>query len=229
MGPIPAIAATITALRDTTHDTRVFTLQPHVSAYRFHPGEHCLLDVGIARPRPFSFTSSPLQQPGFEMAIKREGVLTERLFRLRVGDSVTISRPLSSRFSLATGDRHLVLVAGGTGITPFMSIIRDAVWRTMPTRLTLLFANKTAADIIYRSELMLLEARHPALTVVLTLTRAWPEGWMGERGRINGAMLRRHVADVREPRWLLCGPPKMVVALRRELLALGVMPERIAV
>ena len=229
MPPPVDIPAAVAAIRDTTYDTRVFTLLPHVAGYPFAPGQHCLVDVGLNRPRPFSFSSSPLQQPGFEMAIKRAGVLTEQLFRLRVGDTITISRPLSSRFSLAPGERHLAMVAGGTGITPFMSIIRDAVWRKLPTRLTLVFANKTAADIIYGPELAALAAQHPALTLVFTLTQAWPEGWTGERGRIDGAMLRRHVADVREPRWLLCGPPPMVVALRRELVAFGVIPERIAV
>ncbi|MDO8559833.1 MAG: FAD-binding oxidoreductase [bacterium] len=227
---IPAdIIATITSLRDTTHDTRVFLLHPHADNYAFLPGQHCLVDAGLQRPRPFSFTTSPLQGPGFELAIKREGVLTDRMFALKAGDLVHVSRPLSSRLSLQPNDGELAMVAGGTGVTPFMSIIRDAALRHLSTTLWLLCAHRTAADIIFRTELEELSRAHPALTVVFTLTRERPADWPGEHGRIDAAMLHRQFPDWLRPRWLLCGPPLMVVALRRELLAAGVPAGRVAV
>ena len=227
---IPAdIIATVTSLRDTTHDTRVFSLRPHADDYAFLPGQHCLVDAGLQRPRPFSFTTSPLQGPEFELAIKREGVLTDHLFTLKAGNVVHISRPLPSRLALRPDDTELAMVAGGTGVTPFMSIIRDAALHRLPARLRLLCAHRTAADIIFRPELEELSRAHPALTVMFTLTREQPAGWLGEHGRVDAAMLHRQFPDWQHPRFLLCGPPPMVVALRRELLAAGVPADRVAV
>lgn len=229
MSSIPDIPATITARRDSTHDTRVFTVLPSVSDYTFAAGQHLLLDAGMHRPRPFSFTTSPLRGPSFELAIKREGVLTGQLFTLNVGDAVVISRPLGSRLRLPPDGGPAVMVAGGTGITPFIGLVRDAVVRRLPLDLTLLFANRTEADIILQPELDVLAQAQPGLTIIYALTRHWPPDWTGEQGRPDLAMIKRHVADLARPQWLLCGPPLMVAALRRSLMAEGVAADRIAV
>ncbi len=224
------ITAKIVSLRNTTHDTRVFTLLPEAASYRFLPGQHCLLTVDGSRRRPYSFASSPRTGPAFELAIKRVGMISSQLFQLAAGDTVLISAPIASRFRLDEGDGEAVaFIAGGTGITPFMSLIRDCALRGAKNPLTLLFCNKTDADLIYHAELEVLAAQNSRLRVTYILTNAWPPDWPGERGMVDAAMIARHVPDITVPRWMVCGPPPMVVYVKKELLQLGVAANRIAV
>lgn len=229
--PIPLdIPATIVSRRDTTHDTRVFTVAPGIASYRFRPGQHCLVTVDGSHTRPYSFASSPRQGPAFELAVKRVGVISGQLFALAVGDAVLVSAPINSRFRLDEGDvGPVAMIAGGTGITPFMSILRDAALRGAKNSLTLLFGNKTAADLIYHPELEALAAQMPGFRVIYALSDSWPPDWPGERGFLDAAMIARHVPDVMVPRWMVCGRPLMVVYVKKELLKLGVAPGRIAV
>lgn len=225
----PAIAATITALRNTTPNTRIFTLLPGAADYCFRPGQHCLLSVDGERFRPFSFTTTPRQCPRFELVVKLAGVVTGQLHQCTVGSQVWITQPLVSRFFIDADDHGaVVFLAGGTGLTPFLSLIRDCTEHRAENPLTLLFANQTAEDIICRAELDALAHENPHFTVAYTIDAPAP-GWHGEVGRIDLAMIRRHVPDLAAPRFMVCGRPPMVVALRQLLLEAGVAPGRIAV
>ena len=225
----PSVPATITDLRDTTPNTRVFTLRVEAAGYHFQPGQHCLVSVDGQRARPFSFTTTPRQYPRVEFVIKLAGVTTGQLFSCRVGDRVWLSQPLPSRFFIAPDDHGaVVLIAGGTGVTPFLGLIRDCTERSAPNTLQLLFANRSLADIICRAELSMLAQRNSKLEVVFVLDDP-PAGWAGEAGRIDVAMIRRHVPDFQLPRFMLCGRPQMVISLRQQLLAAGVAADRIAI
>lgn len=224
----PNITATITALRDIGPDIRSFIVQPSVADYRFKPGEHLLAALPGSPTRVYSFANSPLDGERFELVVKKIGVLTNKLFTLGVGDTILISSPLPNRLSQGlTGSGPAAFIAGGVGIVPFLSIIRDGLRRGVDNPMTLFYSSKTASEIICRAEFEDLAERYPQLKLVFTLTRDHPGGWRGEQGRIDAAMISRHVRDPIQVRWSICGPALMVLATRKILLDLGVPREQI--
>jgi NAD(P)H-flavin reductase len=94
--------------------------------------------------------------------------------------------------------------------------------------MVLLFSNKSLQDIIYREEFDRLN-QEGRITVVYSLSKEIPDDWKGERGRIDGEMIRRHVDRPKDKLWYLCGPPPMTDQLEQELEGMGVSKERLRV
>ena len=118
-------------------------------------------------------------------------------------------------------DRALVLVAGGVGITPMMSVIRYLTDRGWPGTIHLLYAVRTGADVIFADELRALAARFANLRVCITVSGDDPS-WTGDRGRLTPALIAREVPDLTGLPVLLCGPDPMMTAARAMFVALGV-------
>jgi ferredoxin-NADP reductase len=122
---------------------------------------------------------------------------------------------------------HHVLIAGGIGVTPFVSMIREAALSSADMQITLIYSNRTVDEAAYLDELQQIAAAHPNIRVIPTCTRESPSGWMGERGRIDAAMLHRAVPDHRDADYLMCGPDDFMVSMREILVASGVDSKRI--
>jgi ferredoxin-NADP reductase/DMSO/TMAO reductase YedYZ heme-binding membrane subunit len=166
--------------------------------------------------RSYTIASPPTRDGYIELTIKREknGQVSRFLHdMLMTGQGVAISAP-AGRFTFdSTGHDSVLLVAGGVGITPVMSILRDLTDRCWPGKIDLLFSVRSADDIIFKDEL---------LRVHVTITRDAPPDWSGLSGRITGDLLRRTVPDVAARPAFICGPDAMATAARDELLAVGV-------
>jgi ferredoxin-NADP reductase len=162
-----------------------------------------------------------------EFGVKLAGDFTKRLFTLKAGDQVELQGPWGVFTATQGQAAEIVCIAGGIGVTPFVSMFREAAVRERG--LTLLYANRRAEEAAYLEELMALAAAHPRLRVIPTYTRESPTGWEGERGRIDAAMLRRHVAfsAAQETVYLLCGPDAFMHDVRAALMAQGVDPKKI--
>jgi ferredoxin-NADP reductase len=122
----------------------------------------------------------------------------------------------------------LLLVAGGSGVVPLMSMIRHrrAAKSTVPTRL--LYSSRTAEDIIYAEEMERLVASQPGLRVFHTLTRAQPRGWTGYSRRIDADMLREVAGPLGSAlRSYVCGPTALVESVADHLTMLGIPGDRI--
>jgi ferredoxin-NADP reductase len=121
-----------------------------------------------------------------------------------------------------------LLVAGGSGIVPLMSIIRHRARIGSSAPCTLLYSSKTPADIIYRAELEALVARNDGLQVIHTLTREQPPGWKGYARRIDQAMLGEVLATSgANPSVFSCGPTPLVEVAATSLVALGLAPSQV--
>ena len=123
----------------------------------------------------------------------------------------------------------MTLVAGGVGITPCMSIVRDLTDRGWHGRIDLLQFARRPAEVIFGDELRYLAARHPNLHVHTSVTGEAPADWAGLRGHLTAQLLRECVPDVADRPALVCGPDAMANAVRGVLAEAGVPADRIKI
>jgi ferredoxin-NADP reductase len=178
--------------------------------------------------RTFSIASAPHQRHLMIATRMRDTAFKRVLGAAAIGSAVTV-KPAEGSFTLATaGPGPVVLLAGGIGITPFLSMVRDACHQQRPGDLCLFYSNKSLADAPFYHELQETIRVYPQFRLVVTMTEDPPDGvWMGERGFVDEAMLRRHIPDLSEAVYYVAGPPAMVEAMQATLNGLGITPDRI--
>lgn len=204
------------------------TLRPPEGAVGFDymPGQFQFLAFasGKGEEHPFTISSSPTQQGYHTATIKGSGDFTRTVGQVKAGAGVSVQAPFG-HFSHAfhPEERDLVFIAGGIGITPFMSMLRYMHDGKEDYRVLLLYANNTEEDIVFRQELdRMASSALPELRVVHVLGRAG-ETWRGERGVIDRSLIERYVpGELRNKTFYLCGPPPMMAALIALLSDLGV-------
>lgn len=202
-------------IQQVTHDVKRFRIEKP-EGYSFLPGQ--ATEVSINTPalrdekRPFTFTC--LNSASYlEFTIKiysfRNGV-TNELGKLKPGAELIIRDVWGAITYKGKG----VFIAGGAGITPFLSIFRDLQSRNEIQGNMLIFANKTKADIILEGELSNLLGK--AFINILSDEKA--EGYF--YGMVNETLLRETVGDFTR-RFYVCGPPPMMDAVLKQLANLG--------
>lgn len=220
--------ATVRALVDETPRARTLVLDvPGWPGHR--AGQHLdirlIAEDGYQAQRSYSIASAP-EDARVAVTIERldDGEVSPYLAHdARPGDQFAVRGPIGGYFVWTAADAApLLLVAGGSGVVPLMSMVRHraAVRSAVPA--TLLYSSRSFDDIIYRAELDGLAARRDGLTVVHTLTRRQPDGWAGYARRIDRAMLAEVAfrAD-RHPTAYVCGPTSLVESAARLLADLG--------
>ncbi len=221
----------VIALFQETPDVRTFRLAAidgGTLPFDYLPGQYMNLQWNIDGKkvnRSYTIASSPTRSDACELSIKREpkGLVSRFMHdTLRVGDTIKVSAPAGKFVFTGSDSNEVLLIAGGVGITPLMSIVRYLTDRSWTGDIYFLVVAKTEQDLIFRDELTLLQKRFPKLHVCTTLTRAEPGGdWQGEHGRANETMLRKFVPlGVYTPCYL-CGPEEMMEATRSLLLRVG--------
>lgn len=232
---IPVIPHSIKKIVQETHNVKTFTLVPEEgSVFPFLSGQFVMAhlfgkDGESSASRAMSISSAPEERNHIEITMKIGGDFTRRMDRLEAGGTIGVAGPYG-RFVLPETNDPLVFLAGGVGITPFRSMWRTLARREHPNPLMLLVSNRTRADIVYGEELEEIRLQRAWFRVVHTLTREDDlGGWKGGAGRINRAMVQKHVPKLKTSRYLLCGLPEFVKDLRAILLELGVSENRIAI
>jgi predicted ferric reductase len=165
---------------------------------------------------PFSFSSSAEAADGrVEMTIRNLGDFTSAVRTVTAGQRVYLDGPYGAFTIGHPTDMH-VLIAGGIGITPMMSMIRTLADRGDQRPLVLLYGSKNWESMTFREELEALKTRLD-LKVVYVLSDP-PEGWSGESGRINAELFRRHLPpEYAEHEYFICGPDVMMDAIETAL------------
>lgn len=228
------IPAKITAIRQGTPTVRVFTLEYLGQSMDFRAGQWVDFYVefdGEMQVGGYSMTSSPLVRDSVEFAIKQADVNPVSRFlheRAQLGQEVDLDGGQGECFYEAGGAEALVLVAGGIGITPIMSIVRYACEATPHVPVLLLYSATTYEELLYRDELERLAAAHPGLRCEFHVTReAPPPGLVA--GRIDAARLAATAALDGFPgaTYFVCGPTAMIDDSVEALRALAIPDARI--
>lgn len=172
----------------------------------------------------FSLVSAPFESELVLATRMRDSVFKNALGALPVGSRAQIEGPFGSLTLHNNRARPAVMLAGGIGITPFMSILRAATKEHLPQRLVLLYSNRRPEDSAFLAELQLLERENNQFSLVATMTqmRESKLPWSGETGLVDEAMLKQVGAGLVAPIYYLAGPPGMVGALRDSLNHAGV-------
>jgi ferredoxin-NADP reductase len=187
-------------------------------------------DDGYQAERSYSIASAP-EDERLVLTVERldDGEVSPYLVdELRIGDMLELRGPIGGYFVWdGSLGGPLQLVAGGSGVVPFRSMLRhrDAEGSSVPTRL--LYSARSLPSLIYRDEIMQL-ATQDGIDVSVTLTRERPEGWQGYGRRIDRELLAEVSWPASErPRVYVCGPTAFVETAANTLVSLGHDPGRI--
>jgi ferredoxin-NADP reductase len=197
--------------------------------FDFLPGQFLQVEVelepGKTARRSYTIASSPSQRAYVELTVKREehGAVSRYLHdHVEAGDFLKLTGPFG-KFTFTGSDADsIVLIAGGVGITPMMSVLRyltDIAW---PGDIFFVYGARSPEEFVFRDEIERLERLHERLRVFATMQDAASAEWAGPTGMITKEALTAAVPNLAQRRIHLCGPPPMMDAVRGLLVELGV-------
>jgi ferredoxin-NADP reductase len=198
--------------------------------FSFRPGQSS--DLTLLDPtetdaegnvRTFSIVSAP-SEDNLTFATRMRDTAFKRVLRnMSPGTEIKLEGPMGSFNLHKNPAKPAVLLAGGIGITPFMSMARDAARQKDPHQIHLFYSNRRPEDTAFHDELKALAQQNPNFHLVATMTEIDKSKlpWDGERGFLDAAMLKRHLPALNGPIYYLAGPPGMVTAMRDMLVKAG--------
>ncbi|WP_432988875.1 2Fe-2S iron-sulfur cluster-binding protein [Dactylosporangium sp. CA-233914] len=197
-------------------------------SFDFRPGQFFTLVTDIdGRPvrRAYSASSAP-GASRLEVTVKHVegGRFSTHVHRnLRPGDRLSVRGPSGAFHADPAAAHEVVLVAGGSGVTPMMSMIRTLLAAPAAGRITLLYSSRSEEEVIFAEEFLRLERQHPErLSVTHVLTQ--------EHGRLDAAGVHSWLTELRPPkdaRYYMCGPEALMDTVRGVLAELGVPDDRV--
>ncbi|KAK7694572.1 NADH-cytochrome b5 reductase [Cerrena zonata] len=214
-------------------------ISPNTAIYRFglpHPedvlglpiGQHISVSAEINGKeimRSYTPTSSDDDLGHFDLLIKayEQGNISKYVSLLKIGDKVRIKGPKGQFTYTPTLSRALGMIAGGTGITPMLQIIRAALKNPADkTKLSLIYANVNPEDILLKKELDELAAKHGDRFTVHYVLNNPPAGWTGGVGFVSKEQIEKYLPPTSEDiKILMCGPPPMMTAMKKHLAELN--------
>ena len=204
-----------------------------VLPFTYFPGQFLTFSLNIDGDqvkRSYTIASSPTQSHYCAVTVKREedGLVSRHLHdEVKEGDLLELSASFGKFVFTGEEAESIVLIAGGVGITPMMSVVRyltDIGWRN---DIFFLFACRSTDDFIFRRELEQLQLIHPNLHVHASMTREPGAVWMGLKGYFNTDIINHLVPGISGRRVHVCGPPPMMEAMLSNLKELGVPKDSI--
>ena len=217
----------LTAIAQETPTVKSFVLSLEGGQIDFSPGQYIDLFIdapGFDGAAGYSITSTPLERGAISIAVKKlpgakftiylheEAKLGERFYLVGPGGDFLYREEMGS---------SLVLIAGGIGITPLMSIIRYVNDAPLDVAVTLLYSARVPSELAFYDELSSLAESNPNIDCRFTVTQPQDEPWDGRIGRIDLDMLRENIPD-KDSLFFICGPSELPVDIKESLQLLGV-------
>jgi ferredoxin-NADP reductase len=222
--------ATLTSKQEVAEGTMAFHFSKP-DGFVFKPGQ--AIDLILPSPdgsdakeerHAFSIVSAPFQNELCVTTRMRDSAYKRLLKSLVPGAAVKIDGPFGSLTLHNKVERAAVLVAGGIGVTPFMSMVKHAAHVALPQSLLLLYSNRRPEDAAFLQELQELERKNPQFHLQATMTEMdkSQQPWSGHTGLLDENMLKRALDGLPEPIVYVAGPPAMVESLKVALGQAGV-------
>ena len=199
--------------------------------FDFKPGQSA--DVTLLNPpetdsegnvRTFSIASAPFEDQLMFATRMRDTAFKRSLKKMPLGTVVKMDSATGDFTLHKNSAKPAVFLAGGIGITPFSSIVRQADHDHAPHKSYLFYSNRRPEDAPFIEVLQNLEKTNPNFRFIATMTEmsGSKKTWNGETGRINREMLSKYLNDLPGPIYYIAGPPAMVGGMRKMLVASGV-------
>ena len=221
----------IARIFNETHDVKTFRF---VSAdggalpFAHVAGQYLTLALTIDGKRvnrSYTIASPPTRNVYCEISVKHtiNGYGSRHLHEAwREGQRIRVSAAAGKFVFAGNESDRVVLIAGGIGITPLMSVVRSLTDRGWSGEIDLLFSVRFVRDIVFRDELAYLESRFPNLRVRVAVSADPDTAWDGLRGQVTRDVIAEFIPNLGTGPVLLCGPPPMMTAMRAILVAMGV-------
>jgi ferredoxin-NADP reductase len=228
--------ATITAINVDTPRVKTFSFRPSMP-FSFKAGQHAEVRLtapdGYRAQRSYSISSAPENPGTIDLTIERldDGEVSPFFHEVaEVGDEIELRGPLGGHFVWSVGDGGpLLLVGGGSGVAPLMSMLRHRAAQGSALPALLLFSARTREEIIFGDELLELNNRQDGFRVVFTLTRETAPRSGDYARRVDAAMMADILAMLpAAPKHVfVCGSNPFVEAAADGAIAAGIPPETI--
>jgi ferredoxin-NADP reductase/nitrite reductase/ring-hydroxylating ferredoxin subunit len=208
-------------------------------------GQFAFFDIGEVYDDPkgpirhFTLASSPTEEFILISTRIRDSPYKKKLDSLQIGTTVKVCGP-QGKFTLHEEySNPAIFLSGGIGVTPFRSMIKYATDKNLHIRIIMLDSNRSRQNILFKNDFDKCADTNKSLKIVYTITEEQKEqnkngddGWKGEKGRIDVAMLKRYLNsdDLEKGIFYICGPPAMVKAMQDILeVDLQIPAERIKI
>jgi ferredoxin-NADP reductase len=218
------VQAPVLAVIDEAPDIRTFRFA-RPEGFDFVAGQFLTIRAqadGRDLVRCYSLSSSPAARGYLDITVKRQGLVSGLLHSsVRTGGLVSIKAPAGAFVYPARDDRPLLLLAGGIGITPLLSMLRHATESDPARAVALIYSARREEQLAFRDEIDAISRRHPQVRAVFAVT----EGSAGVGiypGRIDDALIRTAMPNVGDAIALICGPQPMIDGMRQLLTSMAV-------
>jgi len=217
------------AVRDETHDVKTFVLAPREPRlFAYAPGQFLTFSFEIGGEtihRCYTVSSAPTRPHTVSFTVKRVpgGPVSNWLHdTLKAGDTVRALGPMGEFSCFSHPAAKYLLLSGGSGITPMMSMARTFHDLGANRDVAFVHSARSPADIVFRGELDTMARLDPAFRVhAVCETDSPAEAWAGFKGRLSLDILREAVPDFREREVFVCGPKPYMDAVRAMLAQAG--------
>jgi ferredoxin-NADP reductase len=228
------LALAVSRIIEETPTTRTLRLVPtDLPLPPFLAGQYSTVTVqvdGVRTGRPLSISSAPNQIAYWDLTVRRvpNGLVSNYLLdQVKVGDIMTCSGPAGAFYvNPLVHDRTIVAIAGGSGVTPFMSMIRRIVDFGLDNRVFLFYGNRDLTDVIFHDELTRIAESNANIRYIPVIENP-PKGYAGQSGYIGADVIKKEIGDVSAKTFFLCGPQAMYDFCLPQLEKLGVPKRKI--
>lgn len=221
---------------DSRDNSVILTLKPKrlSDVFSFKPGQYAMLSFYDSAGKlfinhPFSIASSPTQNNHLKFGIRILGKFTQTLPKLKRGEDVEIMGPFGDFIFDENKYQDVVFLAGGVGITPFMSAIQYATDKGLYNKIDLLYSNRTVKDTLFYDEIKKLAEANPSFRPKIKITQEdlTNQAAYCEKGYITQETILKSVGSVAGKDFFICGPELFMKAMNDNLSKMEVSPNKI--
>lgn len=202
--------------------------------FRYAPGQFAYYAIGEKGlfkkkiTRHFSLVTVPSEERiGFATRMRSASDFKNMLKEYPLGSEVDVDGAYGEFVLERKETEPLIFLAGGIGITPFFSMLKEETKAPAGRKVTLFYANRNPRSAAFLEELQKMENENVRIVPIMSETELPAQEWPGERGRIDAALIKKYCPEYQNSRFYIAGPPEMVKAMKETLLGMDVPSKRI--